>query len=498
MDRVQTLVGQEIYEWLWGKQAQNTMVALGKLAAAIYGTTGAVNGLACSPTIVPSMQVSIGQGEIYQMAYLEASTCGTLPADTANQVLKQGILLGSQAPVNLPASAAFTAPATAGQSIAYLIEAQYQDVDVSIDPTTGASPVVLNFYNSANPSVPWAGPNNSGAASNTFRKGTVAFQVKAGAAATTGTQVTPSTDTGWIGLYVVTVAYGQTTISSSNIATVSGAPFITPGAGLGSGGSGSYMPLSGGTFTGAAYGPTAAQFNSSQLLATTAFVMRALGAYSGVQQYNTSQALVTANDANKVIFCGGSGTYTLPPFSTVAQGTVFLLVSQGGTNSLVPNGSDTLAVGSTSLSSVTFSLADTVEITAGTSGWRLTGGSAMLPYTAAFLAARGNHVSQPSVSFGAGGSNSANSFTFVAPCRGRILAIATLSKQPDYVNLLAQLFINGTLYGYATTGGPIVNLGSASVSAGQTCTITQTVSAPGAGTSYPADLELAYVFVPGQ
>jgi hypothetical protein len=226
MDRIQTFVGQNILEWDFSKPDQNTMVALSKICAAVLGTGGAVNGLACTQTTVPSMQVSIGQGELYQLNSLEATTSGTLPADTTNQILKQGILLGSAAPVNLPSSSTFAAPGTAGQSINYLIEAQYQDQDVSVDPTTGATPVVLNFYNSSNPATPWSGPGNSGTSSNTFRKGIIAFQVKAGSAATTGTQTTPSPDSGWIGLWVVTVANGQVSILNSNIATYASAPFI--------------------------------------------------------------------------------------------------------------------------------------------------------------------------------------------------------------------------------------------------------------------------------
>lgn len=235
MDRIETFIGQEIYEWSFSKQAQNDMVGLAKIAAAMLGTTGFVNGLACTQTTVPSMQVSIGQGELYQMASLEASVCGTLPADTTDQILKQGILLGTATPYNLPASSTFAAPGTVGQSINYLIEAQYQDQDVSIDPTTGTTPVVLNFYNSSNPATPWSGPNNSGASSNTFRKGVIAFTVKAGTAATTGTQTTPAPDSGYIGLYVVTVAYGASSITNSNISVYPGAP-ILPANGILAGG----------------------------------------------------------------------------------------------------------------------------------------------------------------------------------------------------------------------------------------------------------------------
>lgn len=117
MDRQITYAGPVINEWCFSKPDQNAMVGLAKLSAAVLGTSGVANGLACNPTSPASMQVTIGQGELYQLAALEATVCGTLPADTTDQILKQGIQLGT---VTL---AALAAPGTSGQSINYLIEA---------------------------------------------------------------------------------------------------------------------------------------------------------------------------------------------------------------------------------------------------------------------------------------------------------------------------------------------------------------------------------------
>ncbi|WP_144409781.1 hypothetical protein [Cupriavidus basilensis] len=199
------------------------MTAIAKVCAAIFGTSAVANGLACTPTTPASITVQIGAGEIYQAAPLEATACGTLPANTTYSILKQGIQLGTYT------TGAFALPSTSGQSINYLIEAQYQDADISLDPTTGTAPVVLQFYNSANPTQPWAGPNNTGATSNTFRDGVVAYQVKAGVAAATGSQVTPTPDTGWVGLWVVTVPYGAASLTSANIAAYPGAPVLPGG-----------------------------------------------------------------------------------------------------------------------------------------------------------------------------------------------------------------------------------------------------------------------------
>ncbi len=220
LNRLITQIGQSIYEWFFTKPAQDNMVALGKLAAAVLGTSPLANGLPCTPTSPASLQVSIGAGEVYALAALEATAYGTLPADTTHQIVKQGVSLD-------PVLVSCAPPPTSGQAINYLIQVQYQDLDVSLDPTTGnAAPVVLQFYNSSNPSQPWQGPNNSGQTSSTFRKGVVAIQAKAGIAASTGSQVTPAPDTGWIGLWVVTVANGQASITAGNIAQYAGAPIL--------------------------------------------------------------------------------------------------------------------------------------------------------------------------------------------------------------------------------------------------------------------------------
>jgi hypothetical protein len=126
--------------------------------------------------------------------------------DTTDLIIQQGIVFGNTV-LNCPA------PTVSGQSINYLVEAQFQQVD--------SNPVALLYYNSANPLQPLAGT-----ATNTRRGGVCALQIKAGTAAATGTQTTPTADNGWTGLYAVTVAYGATSISSGNIATVSGAPIL--------------------------------------------------------------------------------------------------------------------------------------------------------------------------------------------------------------------------------------------------------------------------------
>ena len=193
---------------------RNTMVGLAKLAAAVLGTSTFVNGLAVTPTAPASMSINVAAGEIYALANLDGTAYSSLAADTTHSILKQGIALDGQA-------LALTAPGTAGYSVNYLIQASYQDAD--------ANAVAIPYYNSANPSQAWSGPGNSGAQQSTLRKGTVVVSAKTGIAATTGTQATPAADSGYVGLYVVTVANGQSTITAPNISTYAGAPFLPAG-----------------------------------------------------------------------------------------------------------------------------------------------------------------------------------------------------------------------------------------------------------------------------
>jgi hypothetical protein len=190
---------------------RNAMVGIAALTAATLGTGVVVDGLACMPTVPASMTLNVGPGSITQLTSLDATAYGSLAADVGDQIVKTGI--------NLQAvSFTFAAPASSGQSINYLIEAAFSEIDTD--------PVVLPYVNAANPSQAFSGPNNAGTAQNTQRVQRVQLQVKPGAAALSGTQATPPVDTGWAGLYVVTVNYGQSAITSSNIAVAAGAPFL--------------------------------------------------------------------------------------------------------------------------------------------------------------------------------------------------------------------------------------------------------------------------------
>ena len=196
---------------------------LGLLSLDILGPGPVACGLGCAPTSPASLAVVMSPGRLYQATFLDATAYGTitggnpaggLPADVNvnHQVMKQGLLRD-------PVTLSCPAPTTAGFSINYLIEVQFQEVD--------ANPSVLQFFNTQNPSTPLSGPGGNGLTLPTLRACTCTVQAKAGIAATTNSQVTPAADAGWVGLYVVTVAFGQTTILAGNISILPGAPFLS-------------------------------------------------------------------------------------------------------------------------------------------------------------------------------------------------------------------------------------------------------------------------------
>jgi hypothetical protein len=178
---------------------------------ALLGSSTVVAGLACTPTSpTANLFVNVGVGSIYQMDPTDATAYGDLGTDT-NSILKQGILAA-------PVALGITPPATAGFSQVFLVQAILSDVD--------AGSLVLSYYNSANPASPFSGPANAGTSNFTTRTSLCAIALKAGTAATTGTQVAPSPDAGYVGLYNVTVANAQTQITSPNIVQRAGAPFF--------------------------------------------------------------------------------------------------------------------------------------------------------------------------------------------------------------------------------------------------------------------------------
>jgi hypothetical protein len=191
---------------------KSAMVAIGIATEAILGPSTQCFGLiptALSNTAVSGspFAISIGRGAIFSYQETDGTAYGVLGTDTTTNILKTGINLNA---TNV--GIASGAPGTAGQSVNYLVSAQFQEQDTNS--------VNLPFYN--------AGGTPTISVENATRTQRVVFQVTGGAAAATGSQLTPATPAGWTPLYVVTVTNGQTAVAIGNIAQASGAPFLDP------------------------------------------------------------------------------------------------------------------------------------------------------------------------------------------------------------------------------------------------------------------------------
>jgi len=227
LPRVEDFMGFE-------KQAYYGMGGL--IRSAIGPNAGISNGdFQISATGPASMSVIIGTGAIYQSQTVDSSAFGVLGTDS-NTIMKQGLLV-------TPVTLAITAPSTSGFSQYYLVQVGFNEVD------NGA--VVPPFLNSANPSVPWNGANNLGAALNTIRQDQAVVSLVAGTAASTGSQIIPSPSAGSIPLWVILVSNSTTTITSANWSQSTGAPLFPNLESLGN----SFIPsnyrvfTSSGTFT---------------------------------------------------------------------------------------------------------------------------------------------------------------------------------------------------------------------------------------------------------
>jgi hypothetical protein len=189
-----------------------TMRAFSGALYAIMGTGTVFDGLVVSPGT--GLTVSVGAGSITAHVAADTAVYGSLGI-ASDTVMKQGI---NHAATTLPASGAFTAPTTAGQSVNILIQAAFSETDTN--------PALLPYMNAANPSVPYGGPGNNGASQPTLRQESVALSYVAGTPAATGSQTTPAATTGNVPIAVVTIAYGQSSITSASISVPGNAPII--------------------------------------------------------------------------------------------------------------------------------------------------------------------------------------------------------------------------------------------------------------------------------
>lgn len=278
------------------------MVGLGYLAQDLLGSATQVFGAAVTPGT--GLSVNVAPGRIYAVEPVEATQYSSIPADLTDTVVKQGLLFQATA------IAVNTVVLTSGQSVNYLIEGQYQDVD--------GDNATLAYYNTSNPQIPFSGAGGNGLAQPTTRRGLLVVQAKAGTAATTGTQTTPSADSGWTPMYVVTVAFGAVSLSAGNIATHPSFPQN----------SGSFLM----TYVGGATAPTGLAYYSIQGNLCT-ITMPPLSAISNSANFSYSglPAFLVPNPS-----LGTNNQLIALPFAennSVFVGTAYIIM-QNGVNSI--------------------------------------------------------------------------------------------------------------------------------------------------------------------
>ncbi|WP_342705027.1 hypothetical protein OHZ10_28035 [Burkholderia arboris] len=132
---------------------------------------------------------------------------------------------------------------------------------------------------------------------------------------------------------------------------------------------------------------TAPQFDSSTKLATTAFVQRALGSYSGFSLVTASSTL-TAAAAGQLVELNGNSifTTTLPVGASVVQGGKMAFVNQSNANQTIAvQSSDSIWSYAGGLaSSISLRPGDSLELVSRAGQWDICGGSVLLQFSSSF------------------------------------------------------------------------------------------------------------------
>ncbi len=161
-----------------------------------------VTGLyvAVAPTVTNTV------GTLYQFKQEETSGFGGYPSGVGTylaadptQVMLQGTIT-----TNTTNIGPLTAGTSSGQSVDNLIECQVNTIDTTPQTVNIVSP----------------GGSVTATSANRDRKDTLSCQNKPGTSATTGAQTVPTTDSGYIAIGYVAVAYGTVTVTSGMITPI--------------------------------------------------------------------------------------------------------------------------------------------------------------------------------------------------------------------------------------------------------------------------------------
>ncbi|AIS97131.1 MULTISPECIES: hypothetical protein [pseudomallei group] len=140
-------------------------------------------------------------------------------------------------------------------------------------------------------------------------------------------------------------------------------------------------PIDSSNLTGTPRAPTPPQFDNTTRLATTAFVLKALGSYSGVSVITKATTLTSA-EVGQIIELNGntSFTTTLPPGNAIPAGGRAVFVNQSGVNQTVATqGGDLIwSYAGGLISSVVLVPGDSLELFSRVGQWDIGGGTVAL------------------------------------------------------------------------------------------------------------------------
>lgn len=145
-------------------------------------------------------------------------------------------------------------------------------------------------------------------------------------------------------------------------------------------------PLASPALTGNPTAPTAGQFDNDTSLATTAFVQRALGNFSGTIII-ADTATLSGDQCGRLISLGGLSSYTitLPLLSECINGSTFYIKCDAGAPITIQRqGADQINVNAITVNALNLGNGDTLVIAKDGVQWRAIGGTGQLPYAAAF------------------------------------------------------------------------------------------------------------------
>lgn len=232
---------------------------------------------------------------------------------------------------------------------------------------------------------------------------------------------------------------------------------------------GSSWSMTGGTFS---TGVTAAQFDNSNKLATTAFVKQNGVSFSGIQNISASRNVVPSDIGTKLIF-QGSYTLTVPtPLSLgIRPGDTFTVSCYGGNIGAVAFSGSTYAYQTASLSSPIPVLAgeSLCLIAESATTWEVgpsTAGMANLGSFSSSLIGGSGYQKLPSgmiLQWGSGATNSSGAFTTSLPItfpNGWFAGYSSSQQAGSFVTTVANLVTTTiSVIGYSSSNGvPAVGL----------------------------------------